>query len=57
MHHKYSSSVSPFQAKTGTPVAAMLENRERPSGVTEKTQSIRGGSMILSGEDVLKQRV
>lgn len=23
MHHSYSSSVSPFQAKTGTPVAAM----------------------------------
>ena len=23
MHHQYSSSVSPFQAKTGTPLAAM----------------------------------
>ena len=44
VHHQYSSSVSPFQAKTGTPAGA--------SGVPSRADDDRGGSVVLGGEDV-----
>ena len=42
VHHQYSSSVSPFQAKTGTPWGSSV-----PFGPTR-----RRGGVILGGEDV-----
>ena len=44
VHHQYSSSVSPFQAKTGTPFG-IVRRAVRPDDHC-------GGGMILGGEDV-----
>ena len=44
VHHQYSSSVSPFQAKTGTPAGA--------STVPVRADRDRGGGVVLGGEDV-----
>jgi hypothetical protein len=44
VHHQYSSSVSPFQANTGTP-AGVLRGAVR-------ADDDRGGGTVLGGEDV-----
>ena len=44
MHHQYSSSVSPFQAKTGTPGGRL--------GGAVRADDDRGGGVVLGGEDV-----
>ena len=44
VHHQYSSSVSPFQAKTGTPCGL--------SGGAVRADDDRGGGVVLGGEDV-----
>jgi hypothetical protein len=58
IHHVYSSSVSPFQAKTGTPVAAMLYDLRdyyKASDHMRKLNS-RRSSVVLGGEDVLQEK-
>ena len=57
MHQTYSSSVSPFQAKTGTPVAAMLIHAVRNVVENEQLRKLRRSGMILSGKDILKTGV
>lgn len=55
IHHRYSSSVSPFQAKTGTPVAAILFldiEWDVNSGIVDYVRSCR---MVLSGKNVLNK--
>ena len=44
MHHQYSGSVSPFQAKTGTP--------DGFSGGAVPADRDGGGGVVLGGEDV-----
>ena len=44
VHHQYSSSVSPFQAKTGTPCGVL--------GGAVRADRDRGGGVVLGGEDV-----
>jgi hypothetical protein len=46
VHHQYSSRVSPFQAKTGTPCGS--------SGVPFGTDGDRGGRVVLGREDVAR---
>lgn len=58
MHQEYSSSVSPFQAKTGTPVWAILD--KKPYEFFEIHQalqkSLRSCSMILGRENILEKK-
>lgn len=57
MHQRYSSSVSPFHANTGTPVAAILHTGTLEQDDPQKIDYYsRGGGVILGGEDVLCDR-
>ena len=62
MHHQYSSSVSPFQAKTGTPAAAiaaaawswvekMLQDAHRTWAPSAVSVSIRTAVWIVMCRD------
>jgi len=55
MHHEYSSSVSPFHAKTGTPVAAILFQINEDETTLLRIIYIRGSCMVLSRENVLNK--
>jgi hypothetical protein len=56
MHQVYSSSVSPFQAKTGTPVAAMLHKiQDQVFEIHQALRNPRSSSMILGRENILEQ--
>lgn len=55
MHHRYSSSVSPFQAKTGTPVAAILFLGIKQNVNSGMDDYVRGCRMVLSGKNVLNK--
>ena len=66
MHHQYSSRVSPFQAKTGTPAAAMaaaawscvekmLQLAQRTSAPSSTRVSIRTAVwMVMCSEPVMR---
>src|ERR1700730_3435232 len=51
MHQVYSSSVSPFHAKTGTPVAAMLSD-----GVTLKQRTFQNQALTQRPHDPALRR-
>ena len=66
MHHQYSSSVSPFQAKTGTPAAAiaaaawscvekMLHDAQRTSAPSAVSVSMRTAVwIVMCSEPVMR---
>ena len=66
MHHQYSSSVSPFQAKTGTPAAAiaaaawscvekMLQRAQRTSAPSATSVSISTAVwIVMCSEPVMR---